>query len=130
MLFCPYCANNLTIGDREDSADKCWICPTCPYQFIIDRQISMRTHLKRKQVDDVLGGKEAWANVDKIDDDACPLDALSYLDGDGDKPARYVIASIIFGATEEPYVQDLVVGPLPVSDDKWLRTLGRILPAS
>jgi hypothetical protein len=25
----------------------------------------MRTHLKRKQVDDVMGGKEAWANVDK-----------------------------------------------------------------
>lgn len=30
-------------------------------------QISMRTHLKRKEVDDVLGGKEAWANVDKTD---------------------------------------------------------------
>ncbi|WVW85425.1 hypothetical protein I302_107463 [Kwoniella bestiolae CBS 10118] len=71
MLFCPYCANNLTIGDREDSNDKCWICPTCPYQYIIERQISMRTHLKRKEVDDVLGGKEAWANVDKIDT-ACP----------------------------------------------------------
>ena len=26
----------------------------------------MRTHLKRKQVDDVLGGKESWANVDKV----------------------------------------------------------------
>jgi hypothetical protein len=25
----------------------------------------MRTHLKRKEVDDVLGGKEAWKNVDK-----------------------------------------------------------------
>ncbi|OWZ77217.1 DNA-directed RNA polymerase III subunit RPC10 [Cryptococcus neoformans Bt85] len=91
MLFCPYCANSLTIGDREDSTDKCWVCPTCPYQFIIERQvchlqeavmgyglpanscdqISMRTHLKRKEVDDVLGGKEAWANVDKTDT-ACP----------------------------------------------------------
>lgn len=27
----------------------------------------MRTHLKRKEVDDVLGGKEAWANVDKTE---------------------------------------------------------------
>ena len=27
----------------------------------------MRTHLKRKEVDDVLGGKESWANVDKIE---------------------------------------------------------------
>jgi len=24
MLFCPYCANNLTIGDGDDSPDKCW----------------------------------------------------------------------------------------------------------
>lgn len=33
-------------------------------------QISMRTHLKRKEVDDVLGGKEAWANVDKTDSES------------------------------------------------------------
>ena len=25
----------------------------------------MKTHLKIKEVDDVLGGKESWANVDK-----------------------------------------------------------------
>ncbi|ORY35699.1 hypothetical protein BCR39DRAFT_452432, partial [Naematelia encephala] len=30
-------------------------------------QITMRTHLTRKKVDDVLGGKEAWANVDQTD---------------------------------------------------------------
>lgn len=30
-------------------------------------QITMRTHLKRKQVDDVMGGKEAWANVDRTE---------------------------------------------------------------
>ncbi|EIW68458.1 hypothetical protein TREMEDRAFT_24045, partial [Tremella mesenterica DSM 1558] len=72
MLFCPYCSNALTIGD-QDNSDKCWICPTCPYKYNIapGKQISMRTHLKRKQVDDVLGGKEAWANVDKIDA-TCP----------------------------------------------------------
>jgi DNA-directed RNA polymerase III subunit RPC11 len=27
----------------------------------------MRTHLKRKEVDDVLGGKDSWANVDSVD---------------------------------------------------------------
>lgn len=78
MLFCPYCANNLTIGDGDDSPEKCWwvlcrtlltrrICPTCPYKWVITQQISMRTHLERKQVDDVLGGDEAWANVDQTD---------------------------------------------------------------
>lgn len=24
MLFCPYCSNNLTIGQEEESNDKCW----------------------------------------------------------------------------------------------------------
>ncbi len=32
----------------------------------------MRTHLKRKEVDDVLGGKESWANVDKIEGQSDP----------------------------------------------------------
>lgn len=27
----------------------------------------MRTHLERKQVDDVLGGEDAWKNVDQTD---------------------------------------------------------------
>jgi DNA-directed RNA polymerase III subunit RPC11 len=43
------------------------VCPTCPYKWIIAQRISMRTHLKRKEVDDVLGGKEAWANVDSVE---------------------------------------------------------------
>jgi hypothetical protein len=32
---------------------------------VITQQISMRTHLERKQVDDVLGGDDAWIGVDK-----------------------------------------------------------------
>lgn len=34
---------------------------------MIAQRISMRTHLKRKEVDDVLGGKDSWANVDSVD---------------------------------------------------------------
>jgi DNA-directed RNA polymerase III subunit RPC11 len=30
-------------------------------------QITSRTHLKRKEVDDVLGGEGSWDNVDKTD---------------------------------------------------------------
>ncbi|CAK9780613.1 unnamed protein product [Cutaneotrichosporon oleaginosum] len=71
MLFCPYCSNNLTIGDGDDGPDKCWMCPTCPYKWVITQQISMRTHLQRKEVDDVMGGPEAWAKVDQADAD-CP----------------------------------------------------------
>jgi hypothetical protein len=43
------------------------VCPTCPYKWVIAQRISMRTHLKRKEVDDVLGGKDSWANVDVVD---------------------------------------------------------------
>lgn len=32
----------------------------------------MRTHLKRKEVDDVLGGKDSWANVDVVDGESLP----------------------------------------------------------
>jgi len=35
----------------------------------------MRTHLKRKEVDDVLGGKDSWANVDVVD--GKPMPALA-----------------------------------------------------
>jgi DNA-directed RNA polymerase III subunit RPC11 len=47
------------------------VCPTCPYKWVIAQRISMRTHLKRKEVDDVLGGKDSWANVDVVDGESC-----------------------------------------------------------
>ncbi|KAL7422491.1 RNA polymerase III C11 subunit [Cryptotrichosporon argae] len=71
MLFCPYCANNLTIGHDDEDGRKCWVCPTCPYKWVITKQISMRTHYKRKEIDDVLGGEDSWKNVDQTDT-ACP----------------------------------------------------------
>jgi primary-amine oxidase len=42
-------------------------------------------------------------------------EALSYFDNGGDIPKRWAKASISFGATEEPYVQEFVVGPLPIT---------------
>ena len=41
-------------------------------------------------------------------------DALSYLDNGAAAPDRYARAELKFGATEEPYLQEYVVGPLPV----------------
>jgi primary-amine oxidase len=43
-------------------------------------------------------------------------DAVSYFAGSADIPKRWAIASISFGATEEPYIQEWVVGPLPLND--------------
>ncbi|RPA87874.1 copper amine oxidase [Ascobolus immersus RN42] len=44
-------------------------------------------------------------------------DALAYIDGKTDKlPERYAHVIVDMRATEEPYMQDLLVGPLPVDN--------------
>lgn len=60
----------------------------------------------------------AWDNTILVVDVSPPkkADVVAYLDGDGPEPARYVTASLMFGATEEPYVQEYIVGPLPISN--------------
>jgi DNA-directed RNA polymerase III subunit RPC11 len=40
-------------------------CPTCPYVRVLDRNFFERTYLPRKEIEDVLGGEDAWKNVDK-----------------------------------------------------------------
>ncbi|KAG6861857.1 hypothetical protein C0995_011154 [Termitomyces sp. Mi166 len=83
MLFCPTCANLLVISS-ETGYNK-WACNTCAYEFPITKQVGIawlfgnpihsenrvyfqmtsRTKLKRKEIDDVLGGDEMWAHADK-----------------------------------------------------------------
>ncbi|KAF9451326.1 hypothetical protein P691DRAFT_699531 [Macrolepiota fuliginosa MF-IS2] len=63
MLFCPTCANLLVIS--SDTGYNKWACNTCPYEFPISKQMTSRTRLKRKEVDDVLGGDEMWAHADQ-----------------------------------------------------------------
>ncbi|KAF8182968.1 hypothetical protein BJ912DRAFT_906212 [Pholiota molesta] len=63
MLFCPTCANLLVIS-AETGLNK-WACNSCPYEFPITKQMTSRTKLKRKQIDDVLGGDEMWAHADQ-----------------------------------------------------------------
>jgi hypothetical protein len=38
-------------------------CKGCPYQYPITRIYLEKELFERKQVDDVLGGDEAWSNV-------------------------------------------------------------------
>jgi DNA-directed RNA polymerase III subunit RPC11 len=42
-------------------------CQTCPYVQAISSRREQRLPLARKKVDDVLGGDEAWANVDSTE---------------------------------------------------------------
>lgn len=41
-------------------------CRTCPYQYILDKAYYERTEMKRKEVADVLGGKDEWKNADSM----------------------------------------------------------------
>ena len=40
-------------------------CLTCPYHFVINKRYYERKYMKKKEVEDILGGKGAWDNVDK-----------------------------------------------------------------
>lgn len=65
MLFCPTCANLLLIEQAHSGGSFRFFCKTCPYVFQVARSFEKQMDLRRKEVDDVLGGKEAWENVDQ-----------------------------------------------------------------
>ena len=67
MLFCPNCANVVTVLPSSISGENKWTCPTCPFEFPMVNQVTSRMYLERKQVDDVMGGEDSWKNVDSTD---------------------------------------------------------------
>eukprot|EP00118_Oscarella_pearsei_P026497 m.801 g.801 ORF g.801 m.801 type:complete len:87 (+) comp4901_c0_seq1:18-278(+) len=65
LLFCPSCGNVLVIEEGLRSFR--FACKTCPYVHNVLGKVSSKTYPKLKEVDDVLGGKAAWENVDSIE---------------------------------------------------------------
>ena len=69
-MFCPYCGNLLLLGASEAPL----YCQTCKFKFSAPhKSVSRRvaSPIPKKQVDDVLGGDDAWRNVDSTDA-TCP----------------------------------------------------------
>ncbi|KAF1816521.1 hypothetical protein P152DRAFT_470534 [Eremomyces bilateralis CBS 781.70] len=76
LLFCPLCSNLLRVsqtptsalpsGDPSQDRNR-FECRTCTYQRVIDRRYYERTPMKRKEVDDVVGGADRWDNADKTE---------------------------------------------------------------
>lgn len=66
VFFCPTCGNIL-LTEHGPSSSLRLFCRTCPYIFNVNQKITSRVTLQRKQIDDVLGGEEAWKNVDQTD---------------------------------------------------------------
>lgn len=62
IAYCPTCANMLLV-EYDGVGDLRYFCQTCPYIYKIDRKLSKKVPLKRKEKDDVLGGDEEWKNV-------------------------------------------------------------------
>lgn len=70
MHFCPTCSNLLLVSNAASSSYR-FYCATCPYISPIEAQHRTRHYFDRKAVDDVLGGEEAWKNVDSTEAE-CP----------------------------------------------------------
>ena len=65
MLFCPTCSNILLT--EKTLSDFRFYCKTCPYVFKVTQKFENKMDLQRKEVDDVLGGAEAWKDVDNTE---------------------------------------------------------------
>ena len=67
ITYCPTCANMLLVEVTPQAGELRYFCQTCDYVYNVDKEVSKRVPTVRKEVDDVLGGAEAWANVAKTD---------------------------------------------------------------
>ncbi|KAL3283787.1 hypothetical protein HHI36_017957 [Cryptolaemus montrouzieri] len=70
VAFCPLCGNTLFLEESVES-QMLFSCRTCPIFFPIKKPITNRSYYKLKEIDDVLGGEEAWKNVDSTEE-RCP----------------------------------------------------------
>ncbi|TEB24011.1 copper amine oxidase [Coprinellus micaceus] len=109
---------------------------TCPAPFAIPGKTPKKNiwaGLTKDEVTTVLGyvhdpvsglnltaydKKGLWDNYVYLVEQIMPnkTDALAYIDGKGTAPDRYARVAISFGATDQPYYEDYIVGPLPISN--------------
>lgn len=70
----------------------------------------------------------SWDNIIATIDLLQPnkSDAIKYLDQGGPAPPRYAQATLQFGATLEPYIQEYQVGPLPITNQSTVSELNYI----
>lgn len=71
LTFCPTCANLLLLeregggGGGSGGGGVRLRCAACAYSYDVVDGVRQRVTTAKKTVDDVLGGDEAWRNVDK-----------------------------------------------------------------
>ncbi|KAK8810695.1 hypothetical protein WA158_007270 [Blastocystis sp. Blastoise] len=58
MYFCPNCGCLLLV--ESDTGSLRFFCSCCPYVAEVMQPVSQKVKLPHKEVEDVLGGSEAW----------------------------------------------------------------------
>ncbi|XRM41840.1 RNA polymerase III C11 subunit [Aspergillus tubingensis] len=106
LTFCPNCSNALTISRAEPTTRhplgvNRFECRTCPYQYALDQSWFEKTPMKQKEVEDVFGGKEEFANADSVATQ-CPAE-----DCNGD---RAYFFQLQIRSADEPMTTFLKVG--------------------
>lgn len=71
-VVCPSCSNTLTVSRVASASDPTestnhFVCLTCPYQYPLNKRYFERRLLKRKEVDDIVGGASQWENAAKTE---------------------------------------------------------------
>ncbi|GAA5930824.1 uncharacterized protein JCM15063_002470 [Sporobolomyces koalae] len=86
-----------------------------------DEAASVVAFLHDQKKLNLTAAKEAgsWDNQITVIDLAAPnkTESLNYVDKDKDIPPRYAVATIMHNAYEQPYLEDYLVGPLPISEN-------------
>ncbi|KAI9682942.1 MAG: RNA polymerase III C11 subunit [Trizodia sp. TS-e1964] len=90
LIFCPACSNLLIPSRAQVSVDhpegiNRLECQSCPYHFLLQKRYVDRTYMKRKEVEDVMGGPGAWDNVDQTEAQ-CPSQECT-----GDRAFFYMV---------------------------------------
>ena len=67
LTITPMPKSHLAPEDHSKANNYRFECRTCPYQMVLDRRYYERKEFEFKNTEDVLGGAEAWANVDKTE---------------------------------------------------------------
>ncbi|GMH43060.1 hypothetical protein BSKO_10982 [Bryopsis sp. KO-2023] len=70
-LFCATCGNLLMARQDIGNAVR-YVCQTCPYIYSVDREMSKKVTVARKEVDDVLGGEDTWRTAQRSENSSCP----------------------------------------------------------
>lgn len=62
MKLCPVCGNLLLV-ELSATERTHLFCQSCPYDFPVQVTFTVSKSVQKKKADDVLGGADAWADV-------------------------------------------------------------------